>query len=77
MANSYQTFLRAILGNQYSLYGPYIYGLNLYCICVIALAISLCVYSLIGFKEICDQTFQQRVHLLREKYAAAERPGYD
>lgn len=77
MATSYQSFLQAIFGNHFSLYTPYLYELNLYCLCVIALTISLCVYSLIGFKDVCDQTFQQRVHLMRIKYAAAERPGYD
>lgn len=74
---SYQSFLKAIFGSAYARHAPYIYGLNLYCLFVITLTISLCVYSLFGFKDICDETFQQRVHRLRVKYATARRAGYD
>lgn len=74
---SYTSFLQAVFGNHYTLHAPYLYGLHLYCLFVITLTLSLCVYSLIGYKDICDRTFQERVHLMRAKYASAQRPGYD
>lgn len=75
--SSYTSFLQAIFGSHYTLHAPYIYGLHLYCLFVITLVLSLCVYSLIGYQDICDRTFQERVHLLRVKYASTQRPGYD
>lgn len=74
---SYHSFLQSIFGNRYTLYAPYIYSLNLYCLFVITLTVSLCVYSLLGYQDVCDQSFQQRVHLMRVKYAAVKRPGND
>lgn len=74
---TYHSFLRSIFGNQYSLHTPYIYALNLYCLFVVTLTVSLSVYSLLNYKNVYDQTFQQRVHLMRVKYATAKRPGYD
>lgn len=74
---TYKSFLRSIFGNQYKLHAPYIQAINLYCLFVITLTVSLSVYSLLGYKDVCDQTFQQRVHLMRVKYATAKRPGYD
>lgn len=74
---SYQKFLKAIFGNQYTLHAPYIYGLNLYCLFAVTFTLSLCVYSLVGYQDLCDTTFRERVHRLRVKYATAKRPGYD
>lgn len=70
---SYQNFLKAVFGNRFTVYSSYIYGLNFYCLFIVTLTISLCVYSLLDYKDIFDKTFEERVHTLRVKYASSQR----
>lgn len=74
---AYKSFLKSVFGNQYAVHSPYLHGLNLYCLFVITLTISLCVYTLHQHQHVCDKTFKQRVHDLRVKYATTRRPDYD
>lgn len=74
---TYGSFLRAVFGKRYAQYVPLLRTVHLYCLSVVTLVLSLCVYSLQGFREVCDRTFRERVHEMRVKYAAPRRPGYD
>lgn len=73
---SYQTFLRAVFGNQYTIHAPYLQTINLYCLFVITLVISLCVYTIHRFRNAYDRSFAERVHSMRAQYATTQRTGY-
>lgn len=73
----YQSFLQAVFGPRYALHTPLLQTIHLYCLFVVTLTLSLCLYTLFGYHDTFDRTFRQRVHQLRVKYAAAERPGDD
>lgn len=72
-----QSFFRAVFGGQHQLHSHYLYGLQLYCLFVITLMISLCLYAIHQSQALCDKTFEERVHGLRVKYATTGRTGYD
>lgn len=74
---SYQKFLRSVFGNQYTIHAPYLHTIHLYCLFVVTLVISLCVHTIHRFRNVYDQTFDERVHTLRAKYSTAQRTGYN
>ena len=67
---SYRTLLQSTFGNQYSLLVPYIYSIHLYCLLVVVIVVSASAYTIRYYRRECDQSFAERVRVLRLKYAA-------
>lgn len=68
-------FLQYVFGSRYASYRPYFHGIQLYCLFVITLVLSLAAYIVDDAGQHCDQSFSQRVKALRHKYATAQRPS--
>lgn len=66
-------FLEYVFGSRYASYRPYFHGIQLYCLFVITLVISLAAYVVDDVDQNCDQSFSQRVKALRHKYAVTQR----
>lgn len=70
----YHTFWQSLFGNHYTVHRAYLHGIHLYCLFVITLVVALCAYTTHQLSQECIRTFDQRVHALRTKYAAATCP---
>lgn len=64
---SYEKFLLAVFGPKYKSYIPMVNSVHLYCIFIITLIIGACAYSLHYYKQDCENSFIDRVKLLRLK----------
>lgn len=69
------SFFQAVFGSHYKFHVQYTYSLQLYCLFVITLTISLCIYTVHQYRVLTDKTFEERVHGLRAKYSTARRPS--
>lgn len=67
---SYKSLLQSTFGNQHSLLVPYMYSIHLYCLLVVVIVVSASAYAVRYYRSECDQTFAERVRILRLKYAA-------
>lgn len=67
---TFHSLLHTAFGQQSAQHLPHLHSLHLYCLLVVCLVIALCAYTVRHYRLECDQSFAERVKVLRLKYAA-------